>query len=175
MSLIGHNNTISALVFAPIASKKYGGCLASGSIDGTIRFWNPIDGKEIQTFASGHIESIKALAFSDTDMTISTGAINGTVDVWSLQTHDIINTFTKGQCDAVNHIAFSPTGKHYVRQGWQGLLWYDSIGFIYQGEFSWNTKVQSWHIASGKEIQNNWVDDLSGFDYLIFSLLSTIL
>ena len=39
-TLLGHKNTICTLTFAPEGTSLYSGCLASGSNDGTIRFWD---------------------------------------------------------------------------------------------------------------------------------------
>ena len=50
-------------------------CLASGSTDGTIRFWNPRNGEELVTFTSGHIESVKAVAFSKDGTILTTAAL----------------------------------------------------------------------------------------------------
>ena len=65
----GHDNTINALDFSPVETPVYGRCLASGSVDGTIRLWNPIDGNELTTLASGFTEAVKTVAFSEEQLT----------------------------------------------------------------------------------------------------------
>ena len=60
-TLLGHKNTICALTFMPDLAPSYSGCLASGSNDGTIRFWDQHNGEELITFARGHTESVKAV------------------------------------------------------------------------------------------------------------------
>ena len=64
-TITGHKNTINVLAFAPVGTPLYGMCLASGSTDGIIRFWNPLNGEELITFTSGHTESVRAVAFSE--------------------------------------------------------------------------------------------------------------
>ena len=56
VTLIKHTSSINALTFAPEGTPLYGECLASGSTDGTIRFWNPETGQELVNFTAGHTE-----------------------------------------------------------------------------------------------------------------------
>ena len=56
VTLIKHTSPINALTFAPEGTPLYGSCLASGSADGTIRFWNPETGQELVNFTVGHTE-----------------------------------------------------------------------------------------------------------------------
>ncbi len=80
-SLTGHKNTINALTFAPVGSSRFSGCLASGSADGTIRFWNTDTSEELITFATAHNEWVKSVAFSENDTTLATAFFNGTVEI----------------------------------------------------------------------------------------------
>ena len=73
--LEGHTSGICTLAFSPD-----GTTLASGSYDGTIRFWNPSTGKEISTFATGHSKYITSLAFSNEDTILTSVDFNGTVN-----------------------------------------------------------------------------------------------
>ncbi len=157
-TLTGHKNTINALAFAPVGTSIYGMCLASGSTDGTIRFWNPFNGEELVTFTSGHIESIKAVAFSENGTMLTTAAFNGIVDVWSLQTGRELITFTDGQCDAADIVALSPDATYFVREGQSGLLAFNSDGFGHRGNFRGGTRLQLWEIATEDEIPGPWQD-----------------
>ena len=56
VTLIKHTSRINALTFAPEGTPLYGSCLASGSADGTIRFWNPETGQKLVNFTAGHTE-----------------------------------------------------------------------------------------------------------------------
>ena len=157
-TITGHKNTINALAFAPVGTPLYGMCLASGSTDGTIRFWNPLNGEELVTFTSGHTESVKSVAFSENGTTLTTAAFNGIVDLWSLQTGRELITFTDGQCDAVDIVALSPDATYFVRKGMNGLIAFNPDGFGYRGNFSGRTRLQLWEIASEDEIPGPWQD-----------------
>lgn len=159
VTLIGHKNTINALAFAPIGTPVYGMCLASGSADGTIRFWNPLNGQELAIFTSGHIESVKTVAFSENDTTLTTAAFNGIVDVWSLKTRRELNTFTEGQCDSTEVAALSSDGVFFARQGRRGLIAFNPDGFGLRSRFGGSTRLQLWEIATGDEIPGPWQPD----------------
>ena len=174
-TLIGHKNTINALAFAPIGTPIYGMCLASSSNDGTIRLWNPLTGEELITFTSGHIESIKAVAFSKDGTTLTTAAFNGIVDVWSLQTGRELMTFTEGQCDAADIIALSPDATYFVREGQNGLFAFNPGGFGYRGNFHSVTGLQLWEIATETEIPGPWQDIGNNASKSIFSPVYGIL
>ena len=116
-TLKGHKNTVNALTFSPEGASKYSGCLASGSLDGTIRFWNPDTGEELVTFATGHAKWIKAIAFSENGSTLVSANMNGTVDVWSLNGYQEIFAFTNGVSDYVSSVAFTNDAKRFVCQG----------------------------------------------------------
>ena len=158
VTIIGHKNTINALAFAPVGTPLYGMCLASGSTDGTIRFWNPLNGEELVTFTSGHIESMKAVAFSENGTMLTTAAFNGIVDVWSLQTGRELITFTDGQCDAADVVALSRDATYFVRKGWNGLSAFKPDGFGHRGNFRGGTRLQLWEIATEDEIPGPWQD-----------------
>ena len=133
-TLNGHNNTIVALTFVPENAPKYSGCLASGSADGTIRFWNPDTGEELLTFTTGHTKWVKAIAFSENDTTLASAAVNGTVEIWSLKTRQEITTFTAGQSDTTEAVSLSPDAKFFASQG------------------GGSDNFQVWEIATGREL-----------------------
>ena len=173
-TITGHKNTINALAFAPVGTPLYGMCLASGSTDGTIRFWNPLNGEELVTFTSGHTESVKAVAFSKDGTTVTTAAFNGIVDVWSLQTGRELITFTDGQCDAADVIALSPDATYFVREGQSGLIVFNSDGFGHRSSLS-SDNLQLWEIATEAEIPGPWQDIGNNASKSIFSPVHGIL
>lgn len=174
-TITGHKNTINALAFAPVGTPLYGMCLASGSTDGTIRFWNPLNGEELITFTSGHTESVKAVAFSENGTTLTTAAFNGIVDVWSLQTGRELITFTDGQCDAADVIALSPDATYFVREGRSGLIAFNSDGFGGRMNSRGGTRLQLWEIATEAEIPGPWQDIGNNVSKAIFSPVHGIL
>ena len=173
--ITGHKNTINALAFAPIGTPLYGMCLASGSTDGTIRFWNPRNGEELVTFTSGHIESVKAVAFSKDGTTLTTAAFNGIVDVWSLQTGRELTTFTDGQCDAADAIALSPDATYFVRTAREGLIAFKPDGFGSRMNSWGGTRLQLWNIATEDKIPGPWQDIGNSVSKSIFSPVHGIL
>ena len=174
-TIVGHKNTINALAFAPIGTPLYGMCLASGSTDGTIRFWNPLNGEELITFTSGHTESVKAVAFSENGTTVTTAAFNGIVDVWSLTTRRELITFTDGQCDAADIIALSSDATYFVREGNNGLIAFMPDGFGHRSSSSGGTGLQLWEITTEAEIPGPWQDIGNSASKSIFSPVHGIL
>ena len=156
-TLLGHKNTISTLTFAPDGTSPYSGCLASGSYDGTIRFWDPKNGEELVTFASGHTESVKAVAFSEDDSNIAIAAFNGTVGVWSLQTGHEIIILDDQHSDTIT-VALSPDAKRIVFQGRKGFLYLSPYGHGARGTYRTLGSIQLWDIINGKEILGPWQD-----------------
>lgn len=154
-TLLGHKNTISTLTFAPDGTSPYSGCLASGSYDGTIRFWDPNNGKQLVTFTSGHTESVKAVAFSEDDSNITIAAFNGTVGVWSLQTGQEIITFDNQPNDFAT-VALSPDAKRFVFQGSKGFRYLSPYRHRDRGTYRALGSIQLWDILNGEEIPGPW-------------------
>lgn len=155
-TLKGHENTINALIFAPNEAPHYGGCLASGSADGTIRFWNPDTAKELVIFTAGHTESVKTVAFAENGTMLTSAAFNGTVEVWDLKIRRELITFTAGQSDSSETAVFSPDARYFANRGYYGLIAFDpySIGSRYS--FQGGSSTQLWEIVTGEEIPGPW-------------------
>ena len=154
-TLLGHKNTISTLTFAPDGTSPYSGCLASGSYDGTIRFWDPKNGEELVTFTSGHTESVKAVAFSEDDANIAIAAFNGTVDVRSLKTGHEMITLDDQYSDAID-VALSPDAKRFIFQGSKGFRYLSPYVHRDRGSYQTLGSIQLWDIINGEEIPGPW-------------------
>ena len=163
-TLKGHKNTINALTFAPDGPPPYGGCLASGSADGTIRFWDPEDGQEITTFTAGHTEWVKAVAFAENGTTLATATFNGIVDIWSLKTRQELTTFTAGQCDATLAVALSSDATRFASQGGDGLIVFHPDGFGSRSSIRDYNTIQLWEIGTGEEILGPWQNGANASD-----------
>lgn len=148
----GHENTINALDFSPAETPVYGECLASGSADGTIRLWNPIDGSELTTLASGYIEAVKAVAFSEDSTNLASAAINGTVDVWSLKTHQELKTFSEAQGDLTEAVILSDNAQFLASASGKGMIHFKPVGsgLRFSGRSSRN--IQFWNILTGERL-----------------------
>ena len=174
-TLRGHKSTINALTFAPEGASPYSGCLASGSADGTIRFWNPNTGKELLTFTTGHTESVKAVAFSENGTTLASAAFNGTVEVWNLKTAQELTTFTKAESGLTAAVAFSHDAKHFAIRGGSGAIAFDPLGFGGAARGPSLGSIELWDITTGEQIPGPWQDAGDNANALAFSLDKKIL
>ena len=157
VTIKGHKSTINTLTFAPEGHSRYSSCLVSGSADGTIKFWNPDNGEEPTTFTTGHIESVKAVAFSENDKTLVSAAYNGNVEMWDLSTMEKQTTFTKGQTDIADILMFSSDATYYVRQSWLGYIAFSTFGLGYHsGTARSFNNFKLLNITTGKEIPGPW-------------------
>ncbi|MDE0316602.1 MAG: WD40 repeat domain-containing protein [Candidatus Poribacteria bacterium] len=155
-TLLGHKNTISTLTFAPEGTSPYSGCLASGSNDGTIRFWNPKNGEKLVTFKSGHTESVKAVAFSEDGTKLTTVAFNGIADVWDLKTKHELVAFIDGHCDSTAGAALSSDASFFARKGSKGFIAFRTHSGGHKATFRGSTPLQLWKVTTGKEISGPW-------------------
>lgn len=169
-SLRGHKNTVNALTFAPDSTPNYGACLASGSADGTIRFWNPKTGIELVTFTDGHTEWVKTVAFTNTDSQIVSAAYNGGIEKWNLQTNLRESKFTTPQFDDTESVVLSSDATHYAvlgKKGTQFAFEQDSWGYKSSGSFG--TSFQLWNLTTEKKIPGSWHSFFSKIEGSVFS------
>ncbi len=161
VTLTGHKNTINALTFAPVGTTRYSGCLASGSADGTIRFWNPENGEELTTFAAGYTEWVKAVAFSENGTTLASAAYNGTVKLWNLKTRQELTTLTIGHRKTTQTVVLSPNAKFFACRGSEGMFYFNPVGFGYQSgrENGGFNNLQFWNIATEQKLSLPWLED----------------
>ena len=160
VTLIGHKNTINALTFAPEGTPRYSGCLASGSADGTIRFWNPENGEELTTFATGHTEWVKKVAFFENGTTLANVAFNGTLYLWDLKTRQELITLTDEHSNAAEKVVLSPNATHFACRGSEGMFYFNPGGFGFQSsrEGIDSNNLQFWDIATGNKLSLPWLD-----------------
>ena len=150
-SINGHKNTINTLTFSPSTTPEYGMCLASGSTDGTIRFWNSTNGNELTLFATGFTEILKAVAFSD-DTTLVSASYNGVVNIWNLSTYDVEESFKIGQDDAVGLLTISSDCTLIVGQDSAEYLRSTPHGYEISRQVNKNNNIEIWSIPSAKKI-----------------------
>ena len=107
--LAGHSQPIRSIVLSPD-----GKLIASGSIDGTIRFWTASSGaprSQIKLDAK-----VVDIAFSPVGGLIASASDDGLIRIWTLATGALAAEL-KGHAGQVNAIAFSPDGAHLVSGG----------------------------------------------------------
>lgn len=175
VTILGHKNTINALTFAPIGTPLYGNCLASGSADGTIRFWNTLNGQELTVFTTGHIEAVKAIAFSDDDTTLTSAAFNGSVDTWDLKTMQKLSTFSDTHSDATQTVLLSNNAQYYVCQGSSGMIWFKPDGFGVYSSLGADNNIQFWNLQKNEKLSLPWNINSQTLSTLSFSPLNNII
>ena len=142
--------------------------MASGSYDGTIRFWNPDTGQERFTFTTGHTEWIKAVAFAENGITLATAAFTGVVEVWNLKTAQELMTFTKAKNDLTGPIAFSHDATRFASRGGSGAIVFDLFGAGYYASGGLGN-IELWDITTDEQIPGAWQDTKGDANALAFS------
>ncbi|MDB9338160.1 hypothetical protein PN474_02765 [Nodularia spumigena CS-589/07] len=74
-TLTGHSDSVNSLAFS-----RDGQFLASGSDDKTIKLWNVVTGKEIQTLS--HFDQVLSVTFSPDGGWLAAGDLSGNITIW---------------------------------------------------------------------------------------------
>src|SRR5688572_12209279 len=82
----GHAAQVVALAYT-----RDGKLLASGSVDNTIKFWDPSSGNELRTL-KGHDGTIFAVAFSPDEKLIASGSADNSAKIWDVATSTVKQT-----------------------------------------------------------------------------------
>lgn len=100
----GHSREISSLAMAP-----NGKVLATGSVDLTVKLWDPAS-KQVTATLEGHDGEVRALAFSPDSSLLASGEMYKKVKIWDVAGKKELQTFTDME-GKVFGLAFSPDGK----------------------------------------------------------------
>ncbi|MBM4073566.1 MAG: hypothetical protein FJ271_32295, partial [Planctomycetes bacterium] len=143
----GHWHGIRGLAFLP-GEKR----LVTGSIDGTVRFWDLADGKELYQVKLpplppnapeiGATRDVFALALSPDGRQVLCGHRDRVARLYDVTTGDLIQTLT-GHRSYVNAAAISPDGKHAVTGNG------DNVASLIPTDFT----QRLWNLTDGKEIR----------------------
>ncbi|MFL5340400.1 MAG: protein kinase domain-containing protein, partial [Gemmataceae bacterium] len=117
--LRGHSGVCGCVAFSP----GDGLCLASTSMDGTIRVWDatPLQGHEHQeaySFPQDKAE-IWSVAVSPNGRFIAAGGMGGSAKIWDADSHDLIAEFD-GHREVVFCVAWHPNGERLAFAGGDG-------------------------------------------------------
>ncbi|KAK7485836.1 hypothetical protein BaRGS_00022936, partial [Batillaria attramentaria] len=96
-SLPGHSDIVMSCAFSPS-----GNLLASGSLDKTVRLWDPIKGLALFTIDAAHSRYVTSVAFSVDGTLLATASNDRTVKVWKLTDTTYILDGLKGYEDPVD-------------------------------------------------------------------------
>lgn len=100
-------------------TSKDGRTIALACDDGTIKLWDLVLEKEIQTF-KGYAKSVASLALSPDGKTIALGRDDSLISLWNLATGELRNF--AGHALKVGSIAFSPDGKTIASEEESGVI-----------------------------------------------------
>jgi WD40 repeat protein len=105
-SLRGHKSPVTSLAFSPD-----GALLASGSLDQTVRLWNPVSGDVVfQIDEPANPTEVIGVAFSGDGKTLATRTRSGTVSLWDMDSEH----WTELACSIVN--------RNLTPQEWETFL-----------------------------------------------------
>ena len=99
----GHSGFIARLAFSPAGDR-----LASASGDGTIRLWDPADGRLLQTL-TGHSGTVWGVGFRPDGRELASAGDDGTVRIWDASTGQSLRT-PDGLRGTIGCVAYRPDG-----------------------------------------------------------------
>jgi WD40 repeat protein len=114
-TLRGHQNRILAIAFSP-----NGNTLASGSLDRTIKIWNP-ETHQCHLTLQGHQSWIWDVAFHPNSNTLASASYDRTVKLWDVKTGHCTHTL-EGHVGSALSVTFSPNGQWLASGGYEQML-----------------------------------------------------
>jgi WD40 repeat protein/serine/threonine protein kinase len=154
-SLQGHDKEVWKVAYSPDGTR-----LASASLDGTVKVWDPDTGAELLRLA-GHDKPVWGVAYSPDGKLLATGGGDGTVRLWDSGTGAAVRVL-EVEAGEVAAVAFSPDGTRVAGAVDAG---YDEKGHLLKSPAN---RVAVWEVETGKELNPLAVTD-AGLTSLAFS------
>lgn len=104
LTLIGHTASVSEIAFSPT-----GTLIATASHDSTVKIWDAVNGKLLQSFAVPD-SAIAALGFSPDGQQLATGGDDRKLRIWDVETGSS-EWVSPAQQSQVNSLTYHPQGK----------------------------------------------------------------
>ncbi len=109
-ALAGSTGGVMAVAFNADGSR-----LATGSLDGTVRIWDPSSGEQLVVLR-GHYATVVSVAFSPDGSRLASVGVEGVVRVWALDVDDLVDvaerevtrTLTDQECRRYLHVRDCP-------------------------------------------------------------------
>jgi WD40 repeat protein len=114
--LPAHESRVMCVAFSPD-----GACLASASVDGTIKLWDTRTYRRVAKPLRGHRGDVHSLAFRPDGKRLASAGSDATIRIWDTETRRELFTL-RGHTDAIYAVAFSPDGRFLASGGWDGFV-----------------------------------------------------
>ena len=121
--LSGHTNQVHEVAYSP-----EGDTIASGSWDGTVRFWDARSGRLRGRPLPARQGKLTALAYSPDGRFLASGGADATVQVWDTRSRRRSGKPLTGHKGTVNALAYSPSGALLASGGKDGTVRLWSMG-----------------------------------------------
>jgi WD40 repeat protein len=120
--LRGHTNTVSGLALRP-AGAAGGPLLATAGMDTTIRLWDPISGRALQTVGT-QAKSATSVRFSADGTRLFSAGLDGRIKAWNLTATRGFRRL-EGVASLGNVLSFDPAGRFLALAGREDIAIWD--------------------------------------------------
>ncbi|MFN8413443.1 MAG: PQQ-binding-like beta-propeller repeat protein [Anaerolineales bacterium] len=129
-----HNGDINSVSFS--SDSKH---IASGSNDGTVRYWESFTGKEISRMT--YIQPVTSVDISPDGKYVISGNMDGTARIWDAESGKEIARMSHES--PTNYVAFNPDGNYVISESLNSaVIWRPAKG-VEISNFLHNNKVRS--------------------------------